>query len=86
MKNGLTTDKYGTKWWYLDGKQHRIDGPAVEWADGAKLWFLHGKQHRVDGPAEEWASGTKRWYLHDKLVDCQTQEQFIRLMNMKGFW
>jgi hypothetical protein len=28
--------------WYLDGKIHRTDGPAVEWADGDKSWFLNG--------------------------------------------
>ena len=28
--------------WYLNGKCHRIDGPAVEFADGSKYWFLNG--------------------------------------------
>jgi len=34
----------GTKQWFLNGKRHREDGPAVEWADGDKEWFLDGKR------------------------------------------
>jgi len=32
----------GSKFWYLNGKQHREDGPAVEYANGEKLWYLNG--------------------------------------------
>ena len=31
----------GDKWWYLNGKRHREDGPAIEWADGTKFWYLN---------------------------------------------
>ena len=55
----------GTKSWYLDGKLHRTDGPAIEGAYGTKEWYLDGKLHRVDGPAIECADGTKLWYLND---------------------
>jgi hypothetical protein len=53
----------GSKAWYLNGKLHREDGPAVEYANGTKFWHLNGKRHREDGPAVEWANGTKFWYL-----------------------
>jgi hypothetical protein len=43
MKPICTTSKYGTKEWRLNGKLHREDGPAVEYADGVKYWFYHGK-------------------------------------------
>ena len=33
----------GKKYWYLNGKRHREDGPAIEWASGNKLWYLNGK-------------------------------------------
>ena len=56
----------GTKAWYLNGKRHRKDGPAVEWANGDKAWYLNGKCHREDGPAIEYADGSKAWYLNDK--------------------
>ena len=34
----------GTKYWYLNGKKHREDGPAIEWADGTKYWYLNDKE------------------------------------------
>jgi hypothetical protein len=57
---------YGTKHWYLNGKRHREDGPAIEWADGDKCWYLDGKLHREDGPAIKYANGSKSWYLDGK--------------------
>jgi hypothetical protein len=56
----------GTKAWYLNGKRHREDGPAVEWSDGSKYWYLNGNRHREDGPAMEFANGDKYWYLDGK--------------------
>jgi hypothetical protein len=47
----------GTKSWYLNGKLHREDGPAVEYANGDKDWYLNDKRHREDGPAIEYADG-----------------------------
>ena len=35
---------YGKKCWWLNGKLHREDGPAMEWADGDKFWWLNGKR------------------------------------------
>ena len=34
----------GYKAWYLNGKLHREDGPAMEWANGYKAWWLNGKE------------------------------------------
>jgi hypothetical protein len=56
----------GSKFWYLNGKCHREDGPAIECASGNKYWYLNGKCHREDGPAIECASGNKYWYLNGK--------------------
>ena len=56
----------GHKVWCLNGKYHREDGPAIEYASGHKLWCLDGKQHREDGPAVELADGTKCWFLNGK--------------------
>ena len=42
-KDGLTIDEYGTKHWYLNGKLHRTDGPAIEYRNGTKCWYLNGK-------------------------------------------
>ena len=66
----------GTKSWYLNGKRHREDGPAVERANGDKMWCLNGELHREDGPACEYANGDKKWYLNGKEV---TEEEHRRL-------
>ena len=34
----------GDKFWWLNGKLHREDGPAVEYADGGKSWYLNDKR------------------------------------------
>jgi len=33
----------GSKYWYLNYKLHREDGPAIEYNDGDKYWYLNGK-------------------------------------------
>jgi hypothetical protein len=66
MDNEPTIDRYGTKEWWLNGKRHRVDGPAIEDIDGDKVWFLNDKLHRVDGPAIEDIDGDKEWYLNDR--------------------
>ena len=43
MNNICKIDKYGTKRWYLNGKKHRTDGPAVEYSDGTKYWWLNNE-------------------------------------------
>ena len=58
----------GTKHWYLNGRRHREDGPAVEWADGTKEWWLSGNLHREDGPALIHADGTEEWWLNGEPV------------------
>jgi len=64
----LQIDEFGNKAWFVNGKCHCEDGPAVIWTDGTKLWFLNGKRHREDGPATEYADGTKEWFLNNKLI------------------
>ena len=49
-----------SKEWYVSGRRHRLDGPAVIIFDVDKYgktsivrqeWWVHGKLHREDGPA-----------------------------------
>ena len=93
MENGLIEYANGDKYWYLNGKLHRVDGPAIEYAGGDKIWYLNGKRHRVDGPAVERFSGYKEWYLDDDLLDyyypnfgCftpKTREEALKRLNSK---
>jgi hypothetical protein len=45
LPNGGQSREYssGNKYWLLNGKRHREDGPAVEWADGDKEWCINGE-------------------------------------------
>jgi antitoxin component YwqK of YwqJK toxin-antitoxin module len=57
----------GDKFWYKNGKLHREDGPACEYANGDKAWNQNGKCHREDGPALEYANGNREWFKNGKL-------------------
>ena len=66
----IEIDKDGNKCYYKDKAMtigHRLDGPAVEWADGGKAWWVDDKCHRLDGPAIEYADGSKEWWVDGKL-------------------
>lgn len=61
----MTVDSQGNRIWNIKigsrFKLHRIDGPAVEYIDGAKEWYRCGKHHRIDGPAVERKDGSYEW-------------------------
>ena len=44
-------NELGTTRWFLIGKLHREDGPAIEYSDGTRAWWSNGLRHRDDGPA-----------------------------------
>jgi hypothetical protein len=48
----------GYREWYLNGKCHRQDGPAIEHSDGTREWYLNGDVSRQDGPAIENPNGS----------------------------
>src|SRR5271165_3436846 len=64
----IETYSNGDKCWYLNGRLHRTDGPAIEYANGAKYWYLNGKFHRTDGPACEYTDGETRYWINDKHI------------------
>ena len=57
-----------SKRWFLNGKHHRVDGPACEYADGSKVWCSNGMWHREDGPARELPDGYKEWWLNNEVL------------------
>jgi hypothetical protein len=57
----------GVKSWFLDGKLHREDGPAVEFDSGNLEWYINGQLHREDGPAIIKVTGDKFWYKNGQL-------------------
>lgn len=60
----ITTWRDGSVICYTNGKRHRIDGPAVIYANGDRVWYREGVRHRDDGPAVECADGRKFWFIN----------------------
>jgi len=59
----------GSKYWDLNGKFHREDGPAVEYAGGDKEWYLNDKAVHPEKLVDLWLSrGIFCWY--DETNDC----------------
>jgi hypothetical protein len=67
MKPVCKIDPDGTQYWYLNGKHHREDGPAVIYPSGRQVWYLNGNIHREDGPAVIHPNGTQLWYLNGNI-------------------
>lgn len=53
----------------LNGRYHRLDGPAIE-NPGGRFWFKNGERHREDGPAVEYKDGTREWYIEGHYRGC----------------
>jgi hypothetical protein len=78
----VEVDFDGTIKWFLNGKQHREDGPAIEFTDGTKFWFVNDYCHRVDGPAIEWNTGICCWYING--VRYKNIESYCKAANITG--
>jgi len=39
----------GSKFWHINGNNHRNIDPAFEYSDREKFWWFKGKRHRVGG-------------------------------------
>lgn len=67
----------GARWWYREGKIHRIGGPAVIFPNGVEEWWQNNQRHRPDGPAIIYPDtdkvspelcGVKQWWAHGRLI------------------
>jgi hypothetical protein len=70
-KNGKYIENGDECWylkWWINGKLHRTDGPALIWNSGCQEWYLNGERHRTDGPAVIWPNGSQEWYLNGERV------------------
>ena len=47
--------------WFLNGRPHRVGGPAIV-RPGSEYWCQHGLKHREDGPAVVFSIGTRMWF------------------------
>ena len=79
-------DAYGNKRWYVDGKIHREDGPAIILHTGTEIWCFDGEYHRLDGPAYIWVNSTPEWWFNgyyvDDMIKSWAEENDIDLDNL----
>ena len=54
----------GTKFWYLNDKLHREDGPACEYANGDKFWYLNDNELSFDN----WLDATTALCDEEKIL------------------
>jgi hypothetical protein len=54
----------GDKYWYVDNKLHRVDGPAI-CASDREEWFLNGRCSRPDGPSVVYFDGSRTEWWDD---------------------
>ena len=53
----------GTRMYYNSaGQLHRLDGPAIEYANSNKEWWQNDQRHRTDGPAMTHTDGFSAWF------------------------
>ena len=80
------TTPLGNKVYYdKDGELHRLDGPAIEYANGNKRWYWHGKWHCETGPALDDAD-YQAYYYHNKRYYPKDNEEWIRMSKLKALW
>ena len=82
---GIVEYPSGTLRYYLNGKLHREDGPAVIYPDGRICYYLNGKYHREDGPAIIRTDGTIEYYLNDKEITKEVNN-WIEENNIPKVW
>ena len=59
----------GRQEWWLNGKRHRTDGPAVVYNNTSNVsvkqeYWLNGLRHREDGPAIEYNNELREWWFY----------------------
>ena len=94
MESTCTIYADGSQVWQLpNGKQHRVDGPAIIYPNNDQEWWVDGHRHRVNGPAvirygqiNWWIRGiyftdqVTAWMAENNLswpFDADTQMEFI---------
>ncbi len=62
----ITVDVDGITRYTVEGKLHRLDGPAVIYSDSYEAYYVEGKLHRLDGPAIIDSDGYEAYYMNGK--------------------
>jgi len=79
---GATFHDNGDITWELDGKLHRLGGPAQIFSNGARVYKRHGIPHRIDGPAYIAANGSEEYWIDGRHL---SKQQFDNLTKPKSY-
>lgn len=83
--SGIVEHANGSKYWLLNGRLHRPDGPAQEHLDGSKTWWLNGLQHRTTGPACMLPDGSEEYYIYGQRIENETAFNLLtNLLKLKN--
>lgn len=83
--SGIIEYPNGNTTWYLDGRKHREDGPAIQHKFYPCRWYYKGKLHRIGGPAiEEGTHTNAEYYIHGERFTKENYYLFIDLMKLRG--
>ncbi len=69
IHDGCHVNKEGVKHYYLDGKLHRENGPAIEYPDNSPWWFINDEFRPEDEISLEQNTSSKFWYLNGQRID-----------------
>ena len=78
-------DNNNAQIWYLNGKLHRLDGPARIFPDDSKEWYINGKHHRTDGPAFIGSDGRQEWWINGTNITIDVNN-WIKKQNVTWPW
>src|ERR1700691_1668900 len=81
---GIIEYPNGSIFYYLNGKRHREDGPAIIRTDGTLEYFLNGFYHREDGPAVINEKG-EFYFLNDINITDEVND-WIKENNIPEIW
>ena len=73
--DGPANETYHGVFYWVDGKLHRTNGPAIAWSNGEQSYWINDKLHRLDGPAVTWDNGEEFYFVDNKEV---SKEDFYK--------
>jgi len=77
----MVSSEYEARFWFKDGNNHRVGGPAIEFRNGEKYWYIEGLLHRLDGPACELDNGVRFWFIENKEY---SESEFLKITKKKS--
>ena len=60
---GCLINKDNNIYWFKNGKNHREDGPAMEYVNGSKWWWLNNEEYSE----QEWLIAARKFKLEKVL-------------------